>query len=151
MQSDTIGSSPIMGPWDAWHLSPNHIMMTIPYEIMPTVLDDWRRVMKAKGPMTMLCTYRSKKGKEKELLALVKRHWQTLNRAGLVTKEPATVYRATDKKSGRVSFVEIFSWRDEETSALAHQTPAVMAIWEPMGPIMDSMELAVIEPVSEIE
>lgn len=105
---------------------------------------------KATKPVTMLCTYRSKKGKEKELLALVKRHWRTLNRAGLVTKEPATVYRATDKESGRVSFVEIFSWRDEQASALAHQTPAVMAIWEPMGPLMESMELAIIVPVGGI-
>lgn len=105
---------------------------------------------KATKPVTMLCTYRSKKGKEKELLALVKRHWRSLIRAGLVTKEPATVYRATDKESGRVSFVEIFSWRDEQASALAHQTPAVMAIWEPMGPLMESMELAIIVPVGGI-
>jgi quinol monooxygenase YgiN len=106
---------------------------------------------KAAKPVAMLCTYRPKKGKEKELLGLLKKHWRTLNRVGLVTKEPATVYRATDKESGRVSFVEIFSWRDKQASALAHQTPAVMAIWEPMGPIMDSMELAVIKPVGEIE
>ncbi len=76
---------------------------------MPTVLDDWRGVMKAKRPVTMLCTYRSKRGKGKELLTLVKRHWRTLNQAGLVTKEPATVFRATDKKSGRVSLVESLS------------------------------------------
>jgi len=105
---------------------------------------------KATRPVTMLCTYRPKKGKEKELFALVKKHWGTLNRIGLATKEPATVYRATDKESGRLFFVEIFSWRDERASAVAHQTPEVMAIWKPMMPILASMELAVIEPVRGI-
>jgi quinol monooxygenase YgiN len=98
-------------------------------------------------PVTMLCTYRPKKGKAKELLSLVRKHWRTLNSVGLATKQPASIYRATDKKSGRVYFVEIFSWRDAQASAVAHQTPEVMAIWEPMGPILDSLDLAIIEPV----
>jgi quinol monooxygenase YgiN len=102
---------------------------------------------KATKTITMLCTYRPKKGKEKELFALVKKHWRTLRSVGLATKEPATLYRATDKQSAGVYFVEIFSWRDEQASAIAHQTPEVMAIWEPMMPLLASMELAIIEPV----
>ena len=105
---------------------------------------------KATKPVTMLCTYQPKKGKEKELSVLVKKHWRTLNRIGLSTQEPAIVYRATDKESGRLFFVEIFSWRDERASAVAHQTPEVMAIWKPMMPILASLELAVIEPVQGI-
>ena len=105
---------------------------------------------KTTKPVRMLCTYRPKKGKEKNLFALVKKHWRTLNSVGLVTKEPATVYRATDKESGRVFYGEIFSWRDKHASAVAHQTPEVMAIWNPMMPILASMELATIEPVGGI-
>jgi hypothetical protein len=105
---------------------------------------------KATKPVTMLCTYRPKLGKEKELIALLKKHWRTLKTIGLATQEPATVYRATNKESGQVYFVEIFSWCNEQASVDAHQTPEVMAIWGPMGLIMDSMELAVIEPVRGI-
>jgi len=97
----------------------------------------------------MLCTYRPKKGKEKELLSLVKNNWTTLKRVGLVTKDRAVVYRATDKKSARIYFVESFSWRDQAASESANATPEVMAVWDAMGPLLEGMELAVIEPVSD--
>jgi quinol monooxygenase YgiN len=105
--------------------------------------------MPTTDPVRMLCTYRPKRGKEKDLLSLVKNNWTTLKRAGLVTKDRAVVYRATDKKSGRMYFVESFSWRDEAASEAAHTTPEVMAVWDAMGPLLEGMELAVIEPVSD--
>jgi hypothetical protein len=100
-------------------------------------------------PVTMMCTYRAKPGKEEELLALVQKHWPVLDRAGLVTKEPAIVYRASDKRTNAVSFVEIFSWKDDTQSGVAHQLPEVMKIWEPMGPILEGggPQLAVLERV----
>jgi quinol monooxygenase YgiN len=101
------------------------------------------------GPVRMLCTYHPKRGKEKDLLSLVKNNWTTLKRAGLVTTDRAVVYRATDKKSGRVYFVESFSWKDGEASDAAHRTPEVMAVWDAMGPLLEGMELAVIEPISD--
>lgn len=99
-------------------------------------------------PVLTHVTYRPKNGKEEEVFALVKKHWPALNAIGLSTKEPAKVYRATDKRSGQVYFIEIFSWRDEQASSIAHQTPEVMAIWEPMGPILEGLELAKLEPFS---
>ena len=102
---------------------------------------------RAGKPVLTHVTYRPKKGKEEDLLGLVKKHWPTLKKTGLVTSDPATVYRATNKRTGDVYFVEIFSWRDEKASGIAHQTPEVMAVWEPMGPIMEGMEIAAIEPV----
>lgn len=93
-------------------------------------------------------TYRPKKGKEEEIFALVKKHWPALKAIGLATNDPAKVYRATDKRSGQVYFIEIFAWRDEEASSIAHQTPEVMAIWEPMGPNLEGLELAKLEPIS---
>jgi hypothetical protein len=102
-------------------------------------------------PAMMHCIYRPKAGQEDALFALVKKHWPVLSRAGLVTATPAQVYRATDKRTGRPFFIEIFSWRDEQASGLAHQLPEVMSIWEPMGPMLEggpSPELAHVEPVS---
>lgn len=104
--------------------------------------------MAESGPVTMLVTYRPKKGRERELQALVEKHWPALDRVGLVTKEPVRIWRATDKRTGAVSFVETFQWRDAEASTIAHQTPEVMAVWEPMGAILEALELAQIEPIS---
>src|SRR3954464_12448618 len=98
-------------------------------------------------PVLTYVTYRPKKGKEEALFALVQKHWPTLQKTGLVTGDPATLYKATNKRTGEVYFVEIFSWRDAEASTIAHQTPEVMAVWEPMGPIMEGMEIAALEPV----
>ena len=100
------------------------------------------------SPVLTHVTYRPRKGKENELRELVQKHWPTLNDLGLVTKDPAKVYQATDKRSGQVYFIEIFSWRDQKAPEIAHQTPEVMAVWETMGPVMEGMELAALEPLS---
>lgn len=102
----------------------------------------------ANKPVLTHVTYRPKKGKEEELFALVKKHWPVLRGLGLSTNEPAQVYRATDKRSGAVYFIEIFSWRDGKASDIAHQTPEVMAVWETMGPVLEGLELAALEPFS---
>jgi hypothetical protein len=99
------------------------------------------------GPVLTLVGYHPKKGKEAEVQALVERHWPTLSKVGLVTKEPAKLWKATDKRTGEVHFVEIFSWKDEAASGIAHQTPEVMAVWEPMGAVLADLRLAALEPV----
>ena len=103
--------------------------------------------MPKSAPVLTLVTYQPRKGKEADLLALVQKHWPTLQKVGLVTHEPARIWRATDKRKGTVSFVELFSWRDGEASNQAHQLPEVMAVWEPMGAVMESMSIAQLEAV----
>ncbi len=90
----------------------------------------------------VLVTYRPKPGKEDDLLALVQKHWPALSAIGLVTSDPARLWRATDKRSQKVYFVEMFEWKDGSASDVAHQTPEVMAIWEPMGAVLESLEIA---------
>jgi hypothetical protein len=99
-------------------------------------------------PVKMHVTYRPKKGKEQELLGLVKKHGPALLSTGLIVGGAPIVYRATDKRSGQEFFVEMFSWRDDKASNIAHQSPEVMAVWEPMTPILESLELAIIETVN---
>jgi hypothetical protein len=101
--------------------------------------------MTAPKSVTMLVTYTPKPGSESELLRLVKKHWPTLRQLGLVTSTPGRVWRGTDKRSGRASFVEIFDWADDSASETAHQTPEVMAIWETMGPLLEGMTLTRLE------
>jgi hypothetical protein len=98
-------------------------------------------------PVTMLVSYYPKEGKERALLSLLRRQWPTLNRIGLVSKMPQTLWRASDKRTGRRYFVELFEWKDGRSSGRAHRTPEVMAIWNPMTAILHSMQLARVEPL----
>jgi hypothetical protein len=99
------------------------------------------------SPVPMHVVYRPKKGKERQVEALVRGHWPVLSKAGLVTKEPARVWRASDKRSGGVFFVEMFSWKDGRASDAAHRTPEVMAVWGPMEPLLERLELASVDPL----
>jgi hypothetical protein len=83
-------------------------------------------------PRVAICTYRIKKGKEKQFLNLLQRHWPTLRDLELAENVPSQVFRGTDE-SGDIFFVEILTWRDGDMPNRAHELPAVMAIWEPMG------------------
>lgn len=103
------------------------------------------------GPVSMLVTYRPKKGCDESLQRLIEQHGATLVRLGLLTEQPVRAFRAADKRGhGEPEryFVEMFQWRDAEASSIAHQTPEVMAIWEPMEPLLEDMTLTVLEELS---
>ncbi|MCA9667812.1 MAG: hypothetical protein KC503_19565 [Myxococcales bacterium] len=101
-------------------------------------------------PVTMLVSYYPKEGQEQAFFEIMQRHWPTLDELGLVTSDKPRIFRATDKDSGRQYFIEIFSWKDEGASDLAHQSPEVMAVWEPMGPLLERMQLSRVEEIAEV-
>ena len=78
----------------------------------------------------VLCTYRVKAGCEKEFIGLLKRHWPTLRRLGLVHEQPRLALRGRDSEK-TACFVELFAWK-ERGFEVAHQHPEVLALWEPM-------------------
>ena len=78
----------------------------------------------------------------------MRRHWATLREAGLVTASRATVWRASDKRTGRRFFVETFEWKSTRASDRAHRDPAVLAVWQPMEPLLESMDIAKVERVT---
>jgi hypothetical protein len=97
-------------------------------------------------PQTVICRYKVKPGKEEEMVKLLEKHWPTLHAAGLTTNDKPVIYRSIpgDKPGGRHdmpnTFVEIFSWKNGRASGVAHETPEIMAVWEPMGAICEDME-----------
>jgi len=38
-------------------------------------------------------------------------------------------------------------WKDGRAPDVAHQTPEVMAIWEPMGPVLANLEIRALRPL----
>ncbi len=93
---------------------------------------------------TVICTYRVKPGAREAFLDLLRRHWPTLRDAGLATDTPAMVFESAPSDSRHdesgTTFVEVFSWAEAESAGLAHQSPAIMAVWEPMGGLTESRD-----------
>jgi hypothetical protein len=101
----------------------------------------------AEAPVTNIITYVPKQGKEAELLSLVKQHEPALRKVGLVTDEPFRVWKAYDVRKQREQFIEYFVWKDGKSSDVAHQTPEIMAVWEPMGPVLEELMICEVEPL----
>ena len=99
------------------------------------------------APVTNIVTYVPKKGKEAELLALVKKHEPALRKVGLVTTEPFRLWKAYDIRKKREQLIEYFVWKDGNASDVAHQTPEIMAVWEPMGPVLEELTICEVEPL----
>lgn len=101
----------------------------------------------------VICTYRVKEGSEATMLELIGRHWPTLRQARLATPERPVVFEGRDE-SGKTFLVEVFSWVDGEASGRAHQMPEVMAVWGPMGDLVEErsgrpgMEFAHVKPAA---
>jgi len=94
---------------------------------------------------TNICTYRVRLGARDEFIELLRKHWPTLHRSGLASDTPAVVFEAEVDEENRhnetaTTFVEIFCWSGVDSASIAHQTPEVMAIWEPMGGLVEDRD-----------
>jgi hypothetical protein len=95
-----------------------------------------------------LVIYRVRKGKDAEFRKLLSHHWPTLDKLGLVTSEPAKIWRGENIRSSfdGSTWIEMFAWKEEGSADIAHQTPEVMKVWEPMGPMLEGMDIIHLEP-----
>ncbi len=84
-----------------------------------------------------VCTFRVKAGAEAEFEALLARHWKTLRGLDLATDRPTQLFKGEENGGGRV-YVEVFEWLSEAASTRAHELPEVLAIWEPMGALVEA-------------
>jgi hypothetical protein len=85
---------------------------------------------------TVICTYRVRPAEEARFLELLDRHWRTLQDLGFVTDEESLVFRGLD---GGLTYVEIYTWV-EGGFGRAHEHPDVLAIWEPMEPLLEERD-----------
>lgn len=85
---------------------------------------------------TVICTYRVKADDESGFRELLSRHWKTLHTLGFVTDDEATVFRS---RSNPPTYVEVFTWVDGGFQQ-AHEHPDVLAIWEPMEPLLEDRD-----------
>jgi hypothetical protein len=85
---------------------------------------------------TVICTYRVRADEEARFVELLGRHWRTLHDLGFVTDEEPLVFRGLD---GGLTYVEVFAWV-EGGFGQAHEHPDVLAIWEPMDPLLEERD-----------
>jgi hypothetical protein len=85
---------------------------------------------------TVICTYRVRADAEGAFLELLTRHWFTLHELGFATDEPSVVYR---ELADEPTYVEVFTWV-EGGFEQAHEHPTVLAIWEPMEPLLEERD-----------
>lgn len=76
--------------------------------------------------------YQPKPGKEKELDALTRKHYDLLNEAGLVSARSPVIMKA---KNGTV--VEVFEWKSAAAIEQAHTHPVVLKLWEEYAVVCD--------------
>jgi hypothetical protein len=85
---------------------------------------------------TVICTYRVRHADEDRFVDLLSRHWRTLHDLDFVTDEESLVFRGTD---GGLTYVEVFTWVEGGFDQ-AHEHPDVLAIWEPMEPLLEERD-----------
>jgi hypothetical protein len=85
---------------------------------------------------TVICTYRVRAQEEARFVDLLGRHWRTRHDLGFMTDEESVVYRGLD---GGLTYVEVFTWV-EGGFGQAHEHPDVLAIWEPMDPLLEERD-----------
>lgn len=85
----------------------------------------------------VIVAYTPKPGKEKQLLAAVRKHLEVLRREAFVTDKPAYVMQSADG-----AIVEVFEWRSAEAIEKAHGNPAVQELWVEFGAACEFTPLA---------
>lgn len=84
--------------------------------------------------------YKPLPGKERELIELMKTHWEILNNEKLVSQRKSIIMQA---KEGTV--IEVFGWKSKEDMERAHSNASVQRMWKEYAKVCEYV------PISEIE
>jgi len=93
----------------------------------------------------VIVAYKPLPGKEKALEELMKTHWDTLNKEGLVSNRKSII-----AKSSNGAIIEVFGWKSKEAIEYAHTNKAVQEMWQeyarvcefiPIGQVPESEQL----------
>lgn len=79
-----------------------------------------------------MAMYKPKEGKAAELQQILDEHIPRLRELDLITTLEAITAISADG-----TLIEIFEWKSDEAKTVAHQHPAIMAIWGRMMPICE--------------
>lgn len=89
--------------------------------------------------------YRPHPGKESELLALSKNHWDTLNAQGLVSERTPVILQAANG-----TIVEIFGWKSGEAMESAHSNAVVLNMWNDYSKVCDYIPVGELDELKQL-
>lgn len=93
----------------------------------------------------VIVAYRPKRGKERELLDLVRARVPTLCKEGLVTDRVPTIVRAKDG-----TIIEVSEWKSQEAIDDAHQNANVCAMWNKFFALCECVPLQMLAEAGEM-
>ena len=93
----------------------------------------------------VIVAYRPKRGKERELLDLVRSRVPTLRKEGLVTDRAPVIMRARDG-----TIIEVSEWKSQEAIDAAHKNPNVLAMWNQFFALCDCVPLKSLAEAEEM-
>lgn len=93
----------------------------------------------------VICAFRPKPGKEKDLLAVVRDHLPVLRSQGLVTDRKPVAMRAADG-----TIIEVFEWKSKAAVDAAHRNPEVGKLWARYEACSQSITLRDVPETSEM-
>ncbi len=73
-----------------------------------------------------------KEENQSKLREILKKHVQTLRKYELITNAPVMLLESEDG-----TLMELFEWKDENASRVAHEHPAIRKIWGEMEGILE--------------
>lgn len=80
----------------------------------------------------VIVVYRPKKGKDQQLIQLVKDHVSILRAQNLASERNPIVMKAADG-----SIIEIFEWKSADAVTRAHHNKTVLELWEKFSLVCD--------------
>jgi len=93
----------------------------------------------------VIVAYRTKPGKENELIDLVRSRVPTLRKEGLVSDRVPTIMRSRDG-----TIIEVSEWKSREAIDAAHKNPNVLAMWNKFFAICDCIPLNTLAEANEM-
>lgn len=89
-------------------------------------------------PTTVMATFRVRSGHEEDLVALLRREWNSLHQLGLVADNPPQLFRGDD--GGGPYYVHVFTWHDPEAEAKAPDHPEIAEVWRAIADICEERD-----------
>lgn len=86
---------------------------------------------------SVIAVYKPRAGKQRDLEAVVARHWPVLRAQGLVTDRAPFIMRAGDG-----TIIEVFEWRSPEAIERAHRDTVVQELWADFGKACEFVPIA---------
>ncbi|NHC39739.1 hypothetical protein G6549_07140 [Bacillus sp. MM2020_1] len=94
--------------------------------------------------LVFMALYRPHPGKAEELKEVLKVHIPTLRKEELITNRELLSLQAEDG-----TIIEIAEWRSTEAIEKAHQSAAVMAVWDKISSLAELTSLSTLAEAQE--